>query len=470
MILSLGNPVISFTSRCIRDYLASKRVCRYLLSDRDSDRFLDELVHKRQFHSVVKFCIRQFVKLDRLDMVHVLLERLLAAEPKRWIKVHRQAEAFSRGRLNEQREVLAWLRETDFNHDLLKLVAGQFPSILELSYTECPQETIRDFVCLAKRATGEVSIQGVVVYMDGMFVSSALGLDLARALRGVTSLTTLVVCVRCVVDTGFVVDFLCDLFDGNSHVKNLTLEGPFNSAENLTQAQHRRVRRVFAGGTPVGLQSLCLEHVNYHHRLAYLLSCWPDIFHKLEVRKSNLDSSGAKLLEKLSQCRHLSTLVLEHCHVLASTLEVVLQQLSALRERLVLRTLCLNLLSSARHFTRSDARKPGFKPSLSLACCRFLAQFVAGSPTLTELTLCHDAIDDVKLRVLAEATSRSASLTSLDLTGNVIGDEACEDVVAFLINDRKLSILYLHENSFSADVRKALINGAVGKDSLRLSL
>ena len=419
---------------------------------------------------MVKFCIRHFVKLDRLDMVQVLLERLLAAEPKRWIRAHRQAEAFSRGRLSEQREVLSWLRETDFNRDLLKLVAGQFPSILELSYSECPQETVHDFVKVAERAAGELSIQGMVVYMDGMFVSSALGLDLARALRGVTSLTTLVVCLRCVVDTGFVVSFLCDLFDENSHVKNLTLEGPFNSAENLTPAQHRRVRRVFAGGTPVALQSLCLEHVNYHHRLAYLLSCWPDIFHKLEVRKSNLDSAGARLTEKLSQCRHLTTLVLEHCHVLASTLESVLQQLSALHERLVLRTLCLNLLSSARHFTRSDAKKPGFKPSLSLACCRSLAQFIRGSTTLAELTLCHDAIDDVKLRLLAEAASQSASLTSLDLTGNVIGDEACDDVVALLIQNRRLTTLYLHENSFSADVRRVLINSAVDRDSLKLSL
>ena len=220
----------------------------------------------------------------------------------------------------------------------------------------------------------------------------------------------------------------------------------------------------------VGLQSLCLEHVNYHHRLAYLLACWPDVFHKLEVRKSNLDSAGPRLAEKLSHCRRLSTLVLEHCHVLPPALETVLTQLSALQGRLVLRSLTLSLLSSARHFTRADARKPGFKPSLSLACCRLLAHFLAGSPTLTELTLCHDAIDDVKLRVLAGAASRSASLTSLDLTGNVIGDDACEDVATLLVGHRKLSTLLLHENSFSSDGRRVLIDSAADRDSLKLSL
>ena len=82
--------------------------------------------------------------------------------------------------------------------------------------------------------------------------------------------------------------------------------------------------------------------------------------------------------------------------MLASTLESVLQQLSALHERLVLRTLCLAyLLSSARHFTRSDAKKPGFRTSLSLACCCSMAQFIRGSTTLAELTLCHDAITKI---------------------------------------------------------------------------
>ena len=279
--------------------------------------------------------------------------------------------------------------------DLLKLVAGQFPSILELSYSECPQETVQDFVKVAKRA-GELSIQGMVVYMDGMFVSSSLGLDLARALRGVTSLTTLVVCLRCVVDTGFVVSFLC---------------GPFRREQPRQEPQLERAfqlhREPDPGSAPVreadvrwrvacGSAQPCVWSTSTT-TTAWPTCCpaVPDIFHKLEVRKSNLDSAGARLTEKLSQCRHLSTLVLEHCHVLASTLESVLQQLSALHNRLVLRTLCLNLLSSARHFTRSDAKKPGFRTSLSLACCCSLAQFIRGPTTLAELTLCHDAITKI---------------------------------------------------------------------------
>jgi hypothetical protein len=52
------------------------------------------------------------------------------------------------------------------------------------------------------------------------------------------------------MDTAFVVSFLCEVFDGNDHVTDLTLEGPFNSADNLTPKLHRRVRQVF-GGTPV---------------------------------------------------------------------------------------------------------------------------------------------------------------------------------------------------------------------------
>ncbi|KAK7480581.1 hypothetical protein BaRGS_00028157 [Batillaria attramentaria] len=464
-----GSPVVSFTSRCIRDYLASKRVCRYLLSDRDSQHFLHGLIHKRQFHSVVKFCIRQFVKLGRLDMVQRLLEKLMAVEPRRWIRAHRQAEAFSRGRLLEQKEVLSWLRETDFNPDLMKLVATYFPSILELSYSECPPDTIRDFVRVAEDIGEELGLQGVVVYMDGMFVSAQLGYDLARALRRVTSLTNLVVCLRCVVDTGFVVNFLCELFDGNDHVTGLTLEGPFNSAENLTPGLHRRVKQVFSECS-VGLKSLCLEHVNYHHRVAYLLSCWPPIFEKLEIRKCNLDNVADKLSDKLRHCRNLTTLVLEHCHVLTSSLEAVLRQMCVMHEELVLKTVCLNLLSSARHFTRSDARKPNFKPSVSMTACRLICQFVVDSQTLKELALCHDGIDDVKFQLLTESASMSCSLTSLDLTGNVIGDDAYDDVTTVLLRGKKLQSLFLHENNFSHDTRKLLIKRSLDRDDLKLSL
>ncbi|XP_076435888.1 uncharacterized protein LOC143275572 [Babylonia areolata] len=470
-----GTPVISFTSRSIRDYLASKRVCRYLLSDRDSDQFLDGLVHKRQFHSVVKFCIRHLVKLNRLDMVRILIERLLAAGPKRWIKAHKQAEAFSRGRLSEQSEVLAWLRETDFHVDLLRVVTAHFPSILELSYSDCPPDTLRHFTAVAETSGQELPLQGLVLYMDGMFMNSALGLDLARALRRVSSLTTLVVCLRCVVDTGFVVDFLCQVFESNPHVKNLTLEGPFNSAENLTPAMHRRVKQAFSGGGPaapsLGLQTLCVEHVNYHHRLAYLLSCWPhSLFRRLELRKSNLNSVSQSLRDKLYHGRHLSTLVLEHCHVLSATLESVLQGLCEAWDHLVLTSLTLSLLSTSRHFARQDARKPSFRPSLTLHGCRLLARFLSLSPTLSDMSLCHDGIDDAKVRVLVEAASRSETLTSLDLTGNVIGDASCEDVIAVVTGSRKLSALYLHDNSFGADVRKVLVNCSLEKTSFKLSL
>lgn len=223
-------------------------------------------------------------------------------------------------------------------------------------------------------------------------------------------------------------------------------------------------------GSSIGLQNLCLEHINYHHRVAYLLACWPHIFHKLELRKSNLDNAATSLNAKLAGCRHLSSLILEHCHVLSSTLEAVLRQLCLLHGQLVLKTVCLNLLSSARHFTRSDARKAGFKPSLNLNCCVLLAQFVTNSSTLTDVTLCHDGVDDVKLRVMIDAASKSGSLTTLDLTGNVIGDESCGDVISALFKARSVRTVYLHENSFSAEGRRLMINSLLDREDLRVSL
>lgn len=481
--------MVSFTSRCIRDYLASKRVCRYLLSDRDSKQFLHTLVHRRQFHSVVRFSIRHLVKLGRLDVVRALLEQLLAAEPQRWVKAHPgqgqglgcrshcvgSSESFSRGRLCEQKDVLSWLRETDFHPQLLEVVARRFPAILELAHSECPPETVMDFVSAAQAASAAAgggkwfNVQGMVLFLDGMFLNSGLGLDLARALQSLTSLTTLVVCLRSVVDTGFVVRFLCELFEGNQHVTSLTLEGPFNAAENLTFSEHRRVREVFQEAQ-VALQNLTLEHINYHHRVAYLLSCWPNIFRKLELRKCNLDITADKLVEKLVACRHLSTLVLEHCHVMASTLETLLQQMGCLHAQMALRTLSLTLLSTGRHFARADAKKPTFRPSLSLTGCRLLAQFLADSRTLQELALCHDAIDDMKVRALGEGLARSVSLGSLDLTGNVIGEGAYEDLLAIVDGARTLRALYLHDNCLGAAVRSRLIKSTMDSTNLKLSL
>lgn len=95
--------------------------------------------------------------------------------------------------------------------------------------------------------------------------------------------------------------------------------------------------------------------------------------------------------------------------------------MGCLHAQMALRTLSLTLLSTGRHFARADAKKPTFRPSLSLTGCRLLAQFLADSRTLQELALCHDAIDDMKVRALGEGLARSVSLGSLDLTGNVIG-------------------------------------------------
>lgn len=348
-------------------------------------------------------------------------------------------------------------------------VASQFPAIMELSNSDCLPETIMDFARLVESAGNLLGIQGIVIYMDGLFMNAGLGLALARALRSLPSLTTLVVCLRCVVDTSFVVSFLCELFDMNHHITSLTLEGPFNSAENLTPAEHRRVRQVFTEQS-VALRSLALDHVNYHHRVAYLLSSWPSIFEKLEIRKCNLDNTTEKLADKLARCQNLTTLILEHCHVTTATLEALLQQINLMHGQLVLKIVFFNLLSPARHFTRSDAKKHKFKPSLTLACCRYLSQFLAESQTLRELGLCYNGIDDLKFRMLAEATTRSCGLTSLDLTGNIIGDNACDDVIGVMRDTKTLQFLFLHENNFTTAIEKMVIKGSLDRTNLKLSL
>lgn len=72
--------IVSFTSRCIRDFLASKRVCRYLQSDRDCEDFIQRLIAKPQFYPVLRLTVRNLYISDRSDLILNLLDMLLTSQ------------------------------------------------------------------------------------------------------------------------------------------------------------------------------------------------------------------------------------------------------------------------------------------------------------------------------------------------------------------------------------------------------
>ena len=131
---------------------------------------------------------------------------------------------------------------------------------------------------------------------------------------------------------------------------------------------------------------------------------------------------------------------------------------------------CVFFFFSDRHFTRSDAKKVSFKPSFTLPCAQALSKFISTSSTLQHVILRHNKIHDVIFHVIAEAGTKSTSLQSLDVTGNVIGDDVKNDVIKFMAGAKTLRTLYLHENEIREEVRKVLVEESAGLEDFTLSL
>ena len=86
-------------------------------------------------------------------------------------------------------------------------------------------------------------IQKVVLYMSGFYTNWDLGLHLAEAFLELKSLKVLQISIKCVIETSFLVDFICECFEKNDHIDALSLEGAMNVAENLTKTENKRVQR-----------------------------------------------------------------------------------------------------------------------------------------------------------------------------------------------------------------------------------
>lgn len=373
----------------------------------------------------------------------------------------------SRRYLEEFKEPLIWLAETDNSEPYIGAVANRFPDVLVISYHKCPPETIDHFVCLTKGSAPPVS--EVVLYMSGLYTQWDLGLRLAEALHSLSNLRVLRISMKSVVETAFLVDFLCECFEENSHIETLCLEGPMNVAENLTPLEHKRVHKVFSGKL-MALKTLVLDNFSYHHRIGYILGCWPNFIQNLRIKKSNIDSVAEKVKEKLSLCGELTVLALENCFVPAPSLLSIVDHILQRASILHLTTLELTILSSARKFNRSDAKKAYFKPALTDHICARLADIVRSSPTLRSLLLSYNALSENKARRLLLATPDSPALQTLDLTGNLIGNGIQDDVILVIDSALKLKSLLLGDNGITKETRSAIIQKSLCRQDLHLSL
>ncbi|XP_059153279.1 uncharacterized protein LOC131939049 [Physella acuta] len=544
--------IVSFTSRCIRDFLASKRVCRYLMSDRDCEGFIQRLIAKPQFYPVLRLTVRSLYILDRSDLILNLLDMLLtsqelnaqipfglnASSPPRGpsppnfgdtvirvrvphkyrisnsdcpfrakkedLKQRRSSTSIlgtcfegppslssspgfsrllnntsmlspftippspeaTRGYLEDFKEALIWLAETDNSEPYIGAVSNRFPDTLVISYQDCPSETIDHFICLTMRSSPVV--REVVLYMSGFYAQWDLGLRLAEALQELKNLTVLRISMKCVVETTFLVDFICECFERNDHIETLCLEGPMNVAENLTPAEHKRVFNTFHEQR--GLKTLVLDHFSYHHRISYILSCWPNVITGLQIKRSNVDSVAERINEKISRCPALASLTLENCFVPTYCLFSIVSHIAQHAPVLNIVTIELTLLSSARKFSKNDAKKTYFRPALTYDVCVELANIVKNSTSLKNLLLSYNGLTDDKAKVLLRSTVESRSLASLDLTGNLIGNDVEEDVILLLSKANQLKSLLLGDNNITKETRSAIIRGSLSRHDLRLSL
>ncbi|KAK0042712.1 hypothetical protein Bpfe_027862 [Biomphalaria pfeifferi] len=539
--------IVSFTSRCIRDFLASKRVCRYLMSDRDCEGFIQRLISKPQFYPVLRLTVRSLYIMDRSDIILNLLDMLLTSQeigyvpygiqsspsprglsptnfqeprariPHRYrvsnsdcpfrakkedLQQRRSSTSIlgtclegatlktsisfnrllgstslspytavttpdtSRGYLEDFKEALIWLAETDNSEPYIGAVSNRFPDTLVISYQDCPSETIDHFICLTMRSSPVVS--EVVLYMSGFYSQWDLGLRLAEALRELKNLTTLRVSMKCVVETSFLVDFICECFEGNEHIETLYLEGPMNVAENLTPCEHKRVQKTFSEQR--GLKTLVLDHFSYHHRISYLLASWPNVLRALQIKRSNIDSVAEKINEKLTGSPEMTSLTLENCFVPSHCLHSIVSYINAHASSVNITTLEFTLLSSARKFNKNDAKKTYFKPAITNEVCASLAELVHSSPSLKHLILSYNGLSDEKAKVLLQATVGSRALATLDLTGNLIGNAVEDDVMLLLNKATNLKSLLLGDNNITKETRSVIIRGSLSRHDLRLSL
>lgn len=369
--------------------------------------------------------------------------------------------------LEDFKEVLIWLAETDNSEPYIGAISNRFPDTLVISYQECPSETIDHFICMTKRSVPVV--KEIVLYMSGFYSQWDLGIRLAEALQELSYLTVLRISMKCVVETSFLVDFICECFDKNDHIETLHLEGPMNVAENLTSGEHKRVQKIFSDPS-VKLKTLVLDHFSYHHRISYILNSWPHFLQNLQIKRSTVDSAAEKVNEKLSLCPSLESLTLENCFVPANSLMSIVDHIYCHAHSLHLTTLELTTLSSSRKYTKNDAKKSYFKPALTIEVCRKLADILKSSPTLKHLLLSYNGISDEKSKILLQAVPSSQTLNTLDLTGNLIGNAVEEEVITVLGTAMKLKSLLLGDNGFTKDTRSAIIKKSLNRHDLRLSL
>ncbi|CAG5121891.1 unnamed protein product [Candidula unifasciata] len=551
--MQTSGEIVSFTSRCIRDFLASKRVCRYLQSDRDCDSFIERLIAKPQFYPVLRLTVRNLYISGRPDLILNLLDMLLAYQefgfqthfnvspsqsprgpsptnfgdtPLRVKIPHRyrisnsdclfrakreeqkqrrsstsilgtcfeststlrtspsfnrllkntsslspfstqEATEPTRGYLEDFKEALIWLAETDNSEPYIGAVSNRFPDILVISYHKCPPETIDHFICLTKGSVPP--IKEVVLYMSGLYAHWDLGISLAEALNTLSNLRVLRISMKSVVETSFLVDFLCECFEKNSHIDTLYLEGPMNVAENLTPSEHKRVHKVFSERM-LALKTLALDNFSYHHRIGYILGCWPNYIQNLRIKKCNIDSVTEKINEKLSLCPDLTSLTLENCFVPVCSLLSIADHILERASILQLTTLELTILSSSRKFNKSDAKKAYFKPALTYQVCSRLADILKSSLTLKTLILSYNGLSGDIARLLLLATPDSLALATLDLTGNLIGNDIQDDVILVISKAVKLKSLLLGDNSITKEARSAIIQKSLCRQDLHISL
>ncbi|XP_050417790.1 uncharacterized protein LOC126831153 [Patella vulgata] len=457
---------ISFTGRCFRDYFASRHVCKQMSASLQSDDNFHQEILSSRYSSLWSLCARSFYRDSNYSLLCWIIESLLnKVQSHQYIKQsNTDGGESTRAGLKYVSKILHCLKECEFEAMLTYKVCAGFPEILEISFNQCPLDTIQNFISLCSVTSPRC--QEVSVYWDKLNIERSVTEALSSAINSLQTVNGLVVRATSIDNTDQFARFICGIFDNNSSIECLTIGGPLNAVHNISQHGRNNISKVFVNPKLV-LRKLALENFNYHYRSMYVLNCWPAIFHTIRVKKCSLDSAGKAIARLTENFEEFHELCIEFCACPPKTLLQIFSGVDNCRHLTVFK---LSYLCTNRIVSKVYVKHPNFKTSFNESVSLGLSNLLGRLPNLAELQLCYNGIDDASAKVIIEGVFNTRRLTYIDITGNNLTDVSVDVMVSIIHTLPNLQTLLLCDNSFTTSGRKHIIKGSIENNQLRLGL
>lgn len=441
---------VSFTNKYFRDFLVAQKIATDLIFQSQT---LDDVGHILSEEKCNVLCVLIAGLLSEnknADMCKDFFRKLAHMNVLKYVSYvdNTSGEIVSRCQLRNLYLCLKCVSETRFASAPTVIISKSFPIVLDISIHSDRSFMIQNFIEICCQSSPP--IRQMILHVNGMRDKIDILVPLANVFQQMPCLLSLTISSE-YVDTILLVNFVLTIFMENSHIKQLTIIGPFNKADNIPEVTQRKITSILTGD--IALRCLTLEHFTNHHRLEYILKLFPPILEKLEFKRSNMECCIPMFTSKISTGQRFSNLRIACCYI-------PIYQLNELMISLIhsasLKSIELSLLSSSKVFSICDYKKETFKSSIDISVCMKLRELLLTSTSLSDLSLCQASIDDEKMAIILDGV-RNSGLDSLDLSGNVITDKSA-DMITDVILASKLTSLCLSNNQITAARRKRIIH------------